>query len=149
MLYLGQAEATPTGGGGFRLKISEKTLGDGSVYHFKLTLCSNLVRGVISLHVTCRPTITLLPSRDTPDYTKYASLVDKPQNEFSSYFCEAKRIILLPGHSMLMPKQIATSRPAAGNLRDAIIFELCHSSATRCRGTSLFTSPCCEDDVSV
>ena len=95
------------------------------VYNFKLTLCSNLVRGMISSnacgrHVGLQSRVLfwakaafvaqltswvkygnfeLLPSRDAPDYTKYASLVDKPQNEFSSYFCEAKRIILLPARS--------------------------------------------------
>ena len=35
----------------------------------------------------------------------------------SKDICEAKRIILLPGLSMLMPKQIDTSSPAVGNLR--------------------------------
>ena len=97
-------------GGGFRLKISEKTLGGRSEYNLKVTLCSNLIRGVISLHVACRSTIacdvlsqssvcsTANFLREIPhilscfyratrqtDYTKYASLADKPQNEFTSY----------------------------------------------------------------
>ena len=33
----------------------------------------------------------LLSSRDTPDCTKYASLVEKQQNEFSSRFCDFKK----------------------------------------------------------
>ena len=102
------------------------------MYNLKLTLCSNLVRGVISLHVACRPTTvcdvlsqscvcsTANFLREIPyilscfhrvtrhtrlrglHQTKYELLMDKPQNEFSSYFCEAKHIILLPGHSFFL-----------------------------------------------
>ena len=125
-----------------------------ALYNFKLTICSNLVRGVISLHVACRSTSAcdLLsqscvcstanflseipyilscfhratrhtrPRGLTLHQTEYELLMDKPQNEFSSYCYEAKRIILLPGHSMVMPKQIDSSRPAAGNHPESIIF---------------------------